>query len=328
MLFLRVPKSQGEKIRQELIANGILDPDYSVFSEAGFVFFPVTKKYRDFTVVEREGEHRERRYTSLKQALAGILSDEEQESLITSFDIIGGIAILEIPEQLQAKEKEIANAVMQVHPHLKSVFSKLSAMEGKFRVRRLRHLAGEKKTETIYREHGYRFMLDVSKVYFSVRLSHERKRISELVKENEDVLVMFAGVGPFAVVIAKNHPDARVTAIELNPDAVKYMKENVQLNRCSNIEVIEADAGKHDYRKQFDRIIMPLPKSAHEFMDVAKRIAKPGAMIHYYSIAGSDDPAANAMKKIDSSGLTLISSRIVKPYSADMVQIVLDLSVQ
>lgn len=324
MLFLKVPKNQGEKIRQELIAEAIFDPTYPVLQEEDFLLFPVTRRYKDFELVERDAEKREQMPDNLKQALARTLSGDELQSITTSFDIIGDIAILEIPGELQEKEYEIADALLKIQKNVKCVFKKLGAMEGKFRIRRLQHLGGENRTETLYKEHGCQFKLDVSKVYFSVRLSHERGRIADLVKPNEKILVLFAGVGPFAIVIAKKHPDAEVTAVELNPDAVRYMKENIKLNRCSNVIAVEGDAA--DFQETgFDRIIMPLPHSAYEFMDTAKRAAKEGAVIHYYCIAGSDDPEGNALKKIDASGLRLVSSRIARPYSADLVQVVLDL---
>ena len=328
MLFLKVPKDQGEKIRQQLIAEGIFDPDYNIFSEGGFLFFPVRGSYAGFETVEREAGKRETGPYSLREALEGILSEEELQSLITAFDVIGDIAILEIPDELEGKEQEIAHALLKVHPNIKSVFKKLGAMEGEFRIRRLRHLAGENRTEAVYREHGCQFKLDVSKVYFSVRLSHERGRIADLVKENGKILVMFAGVGPFAIVIAKKHPDAKITAVELNPDAVEYMRENAALNKCGNIEVIEGDAAAFE-GKDFDRVIMPLPKSAHEFLSTAVKAAKEGGTIHFYSIVSIKDPFDEGLKKardaVPEAKLEMQSARIVKPYSADLVQVVLDL---
>ena len=226
MKFLKVPKNEAEKIRLELVEKKIFASEYEVFSEGDFVFFPVNDSYLDFELAEMDAEKRKESPDSLKEALSKILTNDELEQLKTAFDIVGDIAILEIPSSLDGKEKEIGHALLDVHSNVKAVFRKLSPMEGKFRVRKLKHLAGENRTETVYREHGCSFRLDVSKVYFSVRFSHERGRIADLVKENEKILVMFAGVGPFAIVIAKKHPGARITAIELNPDAVQYMNQN------------------------------------------------------------------------------------------------------
>src|SRR5262249_55187053 len=154
-----------------------------------------------------------------------------------------------------------------VHKNLRTVLKKLGPMEGEYRVRRVKPIAGEERTETIYKENGVLMKLDVSKVYFSVRLSSERKRIAELVMPNERVRVLFAGVGPFALAIAKRRPEAEVVAVEINPEAVRYMRENIALNKIRNMEALESDARSLDLRalgRKFDRVVMPLPKSAHE----------------------------------------------------------------
>jgi tRNA (guanine37-N1)-methyltransferase len=323
MLFLKVPSKAAEATRKELAELGLLSNEYEIFSEDDFVFIPVLKEHGDFEAVELDTEKRPIKHTNLKDALSGLLSQEELEDLTTSFDIIGDIAIVEIPESLEPKEGEIGSALLKVHSNLKTVLKKLSAMEGEYRVRRLRCIAGEDRTETLYKEHGVSMKLDLSKVYFSVRLSTERKRISGLIQPGEKVLVLFAGIGPFALVIAKEHPDAQITANEINPDAVEYMKENVKRSKA-NITVLEGDARDFEYH-DFDRIIMPLPHSAEKFLDLAYKAAKPGGTIHFYSIVDSDNPFESAEEKIPFKGYEISEKRIVRPYSPDMVQIVLDL---
>ena len=323
MLFLKVPQKQAESTRKELAGLGILSNEYEIFSDEGFVFIPVLEKYGDFEIAEIDAEKRPLKHTNLKDALSGLLTEEELEKLTTSFDIVGDIAIVEIPESLEPKENEIGKALLKVHSNLKTVLKKLSAMEGEYRLRRVKCIAGEDKTETVYREHGVPMKLDVSKAYFSVRLSTERKRISNLVKAGEKVLVLFAGVGPFALVIANDHPDAQITANEINPEAVAYLRENIKLNKA-DIAVLEGDARNFEYHG-FDRVVMPLPHSAEGFLDLAYSAAKEGGTIHFYSIVGSDKPFENAEKKIPFSDYTISGKRIVRPYSPDMVQVVLDL---
>jgi tRNA (guanine37-N1)-methyltransferase len=156
-----------------------------------------------------------------------------------------------------------------------------------------------------------------------------------MVKAGERVLVLFAGVGPFALLIAKRRPDAKVVAVELNPDAVRYMKENLALNRVRNVEAIEGDARTVPlHPSSFDRVVMPLPKSAHEFLDVAFASLKDGGTVHFYTIVKADAPFDEAMEKALAAAkeagvsLSLASSRIVRPYSPGMVQVVLDLIVR
>ncbi len=337
MLFLKVPRVQGEDVRRELIARGLFAPDYPVLNEGEHVLFPVSSPFGDYEIVEREASHKPIHPDKLKDALSGILTPSELESLVGSFDIVGDIAIMEIPESLERHEREIGEALLKVHRNLNTVLKKLSPMEGEFRVRKVKCIAGEDRTTTLYKESGIAMELDVAKVYFSVRLSHERSRIASLVAPNERILALFAGVGPFPLVIAKKRRDAEIVAIELNPDAVAFMEKNIARNKAKNVKAILGDARKvvmRSYHGWADRILMPLPKGAQDFLDVAIAGAKDGATIHFYTFAGIRAPKDEAMAKADaaarSSGarFELQSWRIVRPYSPDTVQVVLDLLVR
>jgi tRNA (guanine37-N1)-methyltransferase len=213
------------------------------------------------------------------------------------------------------------------------VLKKLGGMEGEFRVRKFSCIAGEDRTTTEYKENGLKMRLDLAKVYFSPRLATERKRIADLVKDGERVLVLFAGIGPFALVIANNKPKTKIVALELNPNAVKYLKENIALNKLSNIEAIEGDARAFE-QKDFDRVVMPLPKSAHEFLPVAFACLRDGGIVHFYTIVDSKDAFNEAIAKAKEAAekskmeIKIISQRIVRPYSPRQVQVVLDLEIK
>lgn len=332
MKFLKVQKKDAEKIRKELISNEILSSEYSVIQDEGVVLFPVIKNYLDFEIIERNVKKKQHKPKNLKDELSKLLTEKESELLVTSFDIIGDIAIVEIPEELILKQQKIGETILQIHKNVKTVLKKLGPMEGEYRVRKLEVIAGEDRTETVYKENGALMKLDLAKVYFSVRLAFERLRIANLVKPNEKVLVLFAGVGPFAFVISKKHPGAKITAVELNPDAVAYMNENIKLNHMTNINAIECDARNFN-EKNFDRIIMPLPKSGHEFLDVAFSSIKSGGTIHFYSWADAKNPFAEPMKKAKEIAqksnvfIEFENIRIVRPYAPNIVQVVLDILV-
>ncbi len=348
MFFLKIPRELGEKVRRELIGEDALDTRYPILQEEGSVLLPVrsgfveTKnrsgKWKEFELIERESEPRPTIPKGMKEALGGALSEEEMEKLVSSFDIIGDIAIIEVPPELETPKHEtfIGQAILDTNKNIKTVLKKLSAMEGEYRVRRLKCIAGIDKTETEYKENGVRMRLDVAKVYFSVRLAHERKRIAELTKEGENVLVLFAGVGPFAFVIGKTNKTGKIVAVELNPDAVRYIRKNITLNHSKNIIAEEGDARTivlEKYRDFADRITMPLPKSAHEFLDVAFAGIKDGGMIHFYTIVDAEHAFENAKKlaktAAEKSGVKIgiIGKRIVRPYSPRQIQVVLDIRV-
>jgi tRNA (guanine37-N1)-methyltransferase len=80
----------------------------------------------------------------------------------------------------------------------------------------------------------------VTKVYFSPRLSQERLRIAQKVRGGEVVIDMFAGVGPFSIQIAKKFNNVKVYAIDTNPVAIQFLKQNIALNKIENIFPLEA----------------------------------------------------------------------------------------
>jgi len=338
MVFAKVKKEYGERIRRFLIESGAFANGYRIMNEGEFVFFPILKRVKgDFEIVEQEADPLPKQYSKMEDALSGLLSEKEMGDLVTSFDLIGDIAIIDIPAGLESKEKMIAEAVFSVHKNIKVVAKKMGPMEGEFRVRKLKVIAGEERTKTIYQENGVRMKLDVLKVYFSVRLGTERKRISELVTPGERILALFAGVGPFALVIAKSHPDAEIVAIELNPDAERYMEENIKLNKFKNIKAIQGDAREvvlNSYVGWADRVLMPLPKSADAFLDVAIGGAKDGGIIHFYAFAKEEDPYSEARKKIEEearkagASVKFLNEKIVRPYAPRVVQVVVDFRVR
>lgn len=226
----------------------------------------------------------------LKDFLKGKLTKKEYDVFPTSFDIIGDVAIFnEIPKELSKKEKLIAASLLKLNTNIKVVCKKIRNYSGKYRTLKLKIISGETRKETTYIENGCRFLLDVEKVYFSPRLGNERMRISDLVKRNENVLVMFSGCGPYTVQIAKKA--SRVTAIEANPVAHKYALINLKLNKISNAEVIKGDVKNiiPKLRQKYDRIIMPLPKESMKYLKEALSVSKKGTIIHLYSFAKEDE---------------------------------------
>jgi len=222
-----------------------------------------------------------------------------------SLDIIGSktkaVAIIELPEELREFEPEIANAAMKIHKNVRSVLAKESGREGEFRNRRLRLIAGDPDTEVVHREAGCMFKLDPREVYFSPRESEERERISGKVADGESVLVMFSGVGPFPIRIAKKHDNVRVTAIELNPRAHNYCVENICLNRVEDrVSALLGDVREicPKLGRTYDRVLMPLPKGAHAFLDVAMPMLREGGVLHLYHWAQEPDLFSGAEELI------------------------------
>lgn len=262
--------------------------------------------------------------------------EENPKSLISSFDIIGDIAIVDIPEGREAEAEAIARSIVDVHPHVKTVMEKKSDRYGEYRLREMRPIIGT-DTVTEHKESGCVFRLDVTKAYFSPREATERERIASQVRPGETVLVMFAGIGPFAIAIGKKQPKVKkVYAVEINPDAVRYMEENVRLNRLSYVvEPMLGDARK-ECGKLFgrcDRVVMPLPKEGKMFLDIAIRCLKPGGTIHFYYVGPQENMFGMGMDvvKTECSKLgrkcRITGQRKVLPYGPRMYKVCIEFEV-
>lgn len=228
---------------------------------------------------------------NLKDILKNKLNKKEIEKLVRGFDIIGDIAITEIPESLAKKEKLIGKAILEMNNHIKTVLKKAEPHKGVFRTQKMKVIAGERKKVAEYKENNVRLRLDVEKVYFSPRLSTERKRIMELVKPKEDVLVMFSGCAPYVIVIAKNTKANSVYGVEINPVAHKYAIENVKLNKLNNVKLFEGDVRLvvPTLNKKFDRVLMPLPKEGENFLDIALKAVNKNGIVHFYDFLPEDE---------------------------------------
>jgi len=263
---------------------------------------------------------------NLKEALSGKLSEEEIKTITKSFDTVGSIAIIEVPEEHEKNSAVLAGAIMSVNKSIKTVLMKRGEREGEFRLRNYEYLAGEKTFETIHREHGCLFHVDVRKAYFSPRESTERQRIADAVSSGERVLVMFAGIGPFAIMIAKK-AKANVTAVEINPEAAKLMGKNIKTNKVL-VTPILGDVAYVCKGMVADRILMPLPKHADKFLDVAIGCIAKNGVVHYYTVSEEDTKKAEnevlEAAKRAGRGVKILAVRKVLPYSPRLWKICID----
>lgn len=326
-LGVKVKRSCGELLRRALVDMELFDRSRRIASDEGYVYLPVLpltedaqarlRKIADFELIEVELMPEERK-----------LNPEDILGYNPSFEIVGDIAIVE-PEDAE----EVASALMSVYKSVRTVITPISDVEGEFRTRRFRHVAGSPRTTTIHREHGLRYRIDLEGAYFSPRLGTERLRVVHQIRPGDVVLDMFAGVGPFALLAAKK--GARVIAIDKNPVAVKCLRENAELNRAqlgqSRLEIIEGDAADlaSDYENSADHIIMNLPHSASQFLAPAIKASKLGGVVHYYAFAPVEDLYADAdlVKKAASNigaSAEILYQGIVRSYSPRKYNIVMD----
>jgi tRNA (guanine37-N1)-methyltransferase len=274
----------------------------------------------------------------LKEVLSSLLTQEETAQVYSAFDQIGDIVIIKIPDELMPKKKLIADAILVNVKTAKAVFAQLSAVKGDFRVRDLEFIAGENRTVTEYKEHACRFKVDVARAYFSPRLSTERLRIAEMVNNDETIVNMFAGVGTYSVVIARMNKTCRVYSIDSNSAASELDKINAKLNKVQDrVFSICGDAAeviKAKLAGQANRVLMPLPERAKEFVDSAVLALKEKGIVHYFAHVKADskkagrelglEDARDAFAEYDHH---VLATRIVREVGPRIYQIVADVSV-
>src|SRR3989337_2018825 len=155
------------------------------------------------------------------------------------FDVLGNVIIIKFTRGTKTKaKKKFAAGLLRQYPSVKTILEKTQGFKGRLRKQQTKWIAGEKTKEVLYRENGCVFRFDIDKTYFSPRLSNERKEIADLIKKNDEVLVMFAGVAPFPIVIAKNSKAKVVYSNEINREANKYAELNIELNKLKGKVVL------------------------------------------------------------------------------------------
>lgn len=222
------------------------------------------------------------------------------------FDILGNVALVKFSNEDKFNTKKaFANKLLKSNPSIKTVLEKTGKFKGRLRKQITKHIAGEKTKEVLYRENGCVFRFNTDITYFSQRLSNERKEISNLIKKEEEVLVMFAGVAPFSIVIAKNSKAKKVVSVEINKEASKYAKLNVELNKLKDrVDVVQGDIkkiakkiskggvnvnGDLKFPFKFDVIVMPRPQLKDSFLYEAFILSKKNTRIYYYDFCKIDE---------------------------------------
>jgi len=228
---------------------------------------------------------------SLKDKCKEFLPKKLQQYAIKSFDVIGNIAIINIPEPILKYEKKIAESLLETNKAIKTVAKKIGNRYGTYRRQPLKVLAGKRTYETIHKEYGARLKLHIRDTYFSPRMCTERKRVADQIKKDELILVMFSGISPYLFIIAKNAQPREVVGIELNPIAHKYAKGNIKLNKTTNVKPILGDVRKvtPKLKKKWNRIVMAWPHGGDTFLDVGIKAAPKGCIIHFYDFGREDE---------------------------------------
>jgi tRNA (guanine37-N1)-methyltransferase len=314
-----VSRTAGETTRRELADAGVLDADFDIVVAEDRIYLPVTDPDavpEGYDVRYRDVPPRETQTTP-----ADLLGFEP------SLERLGEVVILD--EDDDARAREIAEAVMASDLPAKTVVNRASKVKGDLRVREWDVLAGD-GTETVHREYGFEYRLDIARVYFSPRLATERHRVTEQVTAGERAVDMFAGVGPFVVPMAAR--GAETVGVDLNDAAVEYLRENAERNGVADrVTAVAGDVREvaPEYADWADRLVMNLPHSAGEFLDAAVTLAGDDCTVHYYDIQSDADPygpgeAAIRAAAGDAYDVEVLTRRTVRSYAPHELNVCLD----
>lgn len=327
---------KAEETRHRLLLLGVLRQDLKPRREAGYVFLPVREDTRDlflgYALHTADFEQRPARpgYKEIAE-----VPEELRGLLPTSFDLVGDVLVTKLPEALLPHAAAVGAAFLAATPAAK-VVAHDAGVKDEFRIRNLRVIAGEPRLRTVHRENGLDLEVDLGTCYFSPRLAGERARVAGRVAPGEAVLDLFAGVGPFAILLAKRARPRRVYAVDANPDAVALLSTNVRKNKVESIVVPmlgDAQEVAGSLPERFDRVVMNLPHSASRFLPAALSACGPVATLHYHAVLAPEDVESHVaalayVARNHGWRLEESSRRIVHSYSPRDRHFSLDLTVR
>lgn len=333
---LSIPLAKAQETLKQLREKQLIDDSFEFARTKTHLIIALKKRINTpYKWTKTKLKKRKIRSKNLKEALRKTLSKKQLKNLVSSYNVYGSIAVIEIPKSLEKKQKIIAKTLLSTNSNIQTVLKIAGEHGGLFRVQAKKFVFGKKNFIAHYKENRCVFEFDVRKVFFSPTYASERMRVTKLIMPEEIVGAFFAGVGPFPIVFAKNSLMKKAIAIELNPVAVKYLKKNISLNKVEGkIEVIEGDVSKivnnKNFANFFDRIVMPLPKNASNFLDSAFFSIKCNGVVHFYEFV----PKTSGFKKTieliqkkakeNNKSVEILNQRIVKEISASKMLVGID----
>ncbi|MEM3522059.1 MAG: class I SAM-dependent methyltransferase family protein [Candidatus Bathyarchaeia archaeon] len=351
-ICIKVKKELGEIAINALKNLNLLNKDLKIFSKNGSLFIPLTKSpskleleeisrtIKEYSIEFSDFEIAKEKPKSLLELVENALPPYLLASIPRSIDIVGNVAIVEVPEELSDYKRIIGEAILKLNKNLHTVLAKLGPTSDIYRIKPLEVIAGKGETLTIHKEHGCLYKLDLKKVYFSPRLSYEHNRVSSQVKDGEVIIDMFAGVGPFSILIAKRYRKVKVYAIDINPNAIIFLTENIILNRVKGKVIPILGDSKRLINelliKKADRVIMNFPSNSLEFIEVAcKSLKDNGGILNFYAFISElkelEELKNELNKRISMSGRyvkSFIETRIVRAIAPYKWQVAIDIEVK
>jgi tRNA (guanine37-N1)-methyltransferase len=326
-----VPPERAEEVRRKLLADDMLLKRLRVVRDGNRIFLPTSRRVDlGFPTEERAFEDGFVAVRSYKDLID--IPDALRPSLPSSFDVVGDLAVIRLPKEIRPYRAAVGAAILRWNPRLRVVLED-RGVAGPNRVRRVEGIAGEARATTVHVEHGLRYHVDLAHAYFSPRLAAERKRVADSVGDGETVADPFAGVGPYAILIAKRRRPRVVYASDANPMAIDLLRANAAMNRADRVDIRPGDArAVLEQVAPVDRVILDLPHSALDFLPDAFAALGKAGVVHLYGILESAEEAERetAVRSIArAAGLQVedLRRRHVRAYSPSQFHTAFDVTV-
>ncbi|HOT06397.1 MAG: tRNA wyosine derivatives biosynthesis protein Taw2 [Methanosaeta sp. PtaB.Bin039] len=327
-LAVVVEKWRGDEALSLVRCLGLLDGRRRVRRTGENIEIPVLQEVPGLQTVKQEGAIPFRQLPSLAELLEGRLSPGLIELLPRGWFILGQVIVVKIHPSLHSCRHMIGQALLEAYPRCQAVLAD-SGVEGQFRQPQREVIAGD-CCETVHRENGVIFKLDPLRIMFSPGNLRERTRMSTLGR-GENVVDMFAGIGYFSLPMAVCSRPKKVRAIELNPLAFRYLRENIALNRVGHIvEPVPGDCALVVEEGWADRAVMGMVGITDRYLRYGIGALRPGGTLHYHQTVPSwrfpDDMIRDVMGAARAQGREAeIQAAIrVKKYSPGVIHGVVD----
>jgi tRNA (guanine37-N1)-methyltransferase len=320
---LRVERGRGEAVRRLLRDAALLRSDLEILRTKESLLIPILEN----GAVPREwGTVTEGEFDAIARPAVGDyrrllhLPPEEQSLLPRSFDVVGDVVLVRIPDELASHRAEIGTALLGFVPGARIVGAD-RGVHGTERTRSLERIAGSGGWTTRHRENGIEVDVDLARAYFSPRLAREHARVAEEVGAGDRVYDLCCGVGPFSLTIARDARARSISAVDSNASAIALLRAAAERQRfptpirsfVAPVEDFSASA------EPVERVILNLPHQGIKYLpSVARTVARRGRL-YYYEVtprAESDERGMGVIRILDApNAWSLVDEHVVHPYS-------------
>ena len=271
---------------------------------------------------------------NIKKSLSDNIPLELINFLPEKWEKIGNILTIKLNEKLSSYREEIGKTYAEVL-HCKTVLNDFGGISGIYREPNVKLLHGSKDTETVHKENGICYKLDVRKIMFSSGNMDERIRMATISNKNETVVDLFAGIGYFTLPMAVYSKPKKIYSCEINPVSYDYLCKNIVLNHVTSIvEPLLGDNRNIAPKNVAQRVIMGFFEEIEKFLPTAFDCLKNSTgIIHFHYICSNDLFPEKPLKIVEKTAdkykrnVELLTSRVIKSYAPGVSHIVLDIQV-